>query len=86
MAPNKKGGAQTDPSISIISKAEVEARGKGTLEDIDSYTPSFKSEKRVFFTGLMFLTRLPCPGCRCSLLVLSQLFSLKPPPYLIKLN
>ena len=48
----------------MVSKAEVEARGKGTREDSDSYDIKnfWHCEKRVFLTGLMFLTRIPCPG------------------------
>lgn len=48
----------------MITKEEVEARGKGTAEDSDTYSTRrlWSCEKRVFFTGLMFLTRLPCPG------------------------
>ncbi|KAG2444858.1 hypothetical protein HXX76_001599 [Chlamydomonas incerta] len=46
-----------------ISKEEVEARGAGTDDHGDTYTRNrfAWSEWRVFFTGLMFLTRLPVP-------------------------
>ena len=51
-------------SAGMITKAEVEARGRGTRENTDSYdTKQFwKSEYRVFWTGVLFLTRLPCPN------------------------
>lgn len=62
--------AATDSQLaqgSVISAAEVAARGSGTAESEDTYASAtlgelWRSEKRVFFTGLMFLTRLPCPG------------------------
>jgi len=38
MAPNKRGAKAADASEgSIIKAAEVEARGRGTKEDGDSY-------------------------------------------------
>jgi adenosylcobinamide-GDP ribazoletransferase len=48
----------------MITKEEVEARGRGTRENSDSYNPKqfWKSEYRVFWTGVLFLTRLPCPS------------------------
>eukprot|EP00873_Tetraselmis_striata_P005069 jgi/Tetstr1/425333/TSEL_015782.t1 len=65
MAPNKRGGPlKSSPAEGgMISKEEVEARGTGTKEDQDTYDSSqfLFSEVRVCFTGLMFLTRLPCP-------------------------
>jgi adenosylcobinamide-GDP ribazoletransferase len=48
----------------MITKEEVEARGRGTRENSDSYDSKrfWKSEYRVFWTGVLFLTRLPCPN------------------------
>lgn len=48
----------------MITKEEVEARGSGTREGHDTYDPRrpLLSELRVFFTGIMFLTRLPVPA------------------------
>jgi hypothetical protein len=61
MAPNKRGGPLTPIAQSVISNAEVAARGSGTNEAEDSYAGNVQSEIRVFFTGLLFLTRLPAP-------------------------
>jgi len=60
MAPNKRGG----PQGSVLSHEEVAARGRGTPEEegTDSYDGTWGAELRVFFTGLMFLTRLPVPA------------------------
>jgi nicotinate-nucleotide--dimethylbenzimidazole phosphoribosyltransferase len=52
---------ESDPTR-IIKKDEIDARGSGTTENFDTYRFSLKSEIRVFFTSLMFLTRLPCPS------------------------
>jgi adenosylcobinamide-GDP ribazoletransferase len=63
-----KGTALPEPydiaSAGMITKAEVEARGRGTRENSDSYDSKtfWKSEYRVFWTGVLFLTRLPCPN------------------------
>jgi hypothetical protein len=46
---------------SVISKEEIESRGSGTDEDRDTYVASLRGEKRVFFTAVIFLTRLPVP-------------------------
>lgn len=46
---------------SVISKQEIETRGSGTNEDRDTYVPGLRGEKRVFFTAVIFLTRLPVP-------------------------
>ncbi|GFR39615.1 hypothetical protein Agub_g77 [Astrephomene gubernaculifera] len=53
-----------DFASSVITKEEVEARGAGTDDCGDTYDPRrfWWSEYRVFFTGLMFLTRLPAPS------------------------
>jgi len=61
-ATNGSSGGTYDGSV--ISKEEVEARGCGTEDDGDTYDSNriFHCEKRVFYTGIMSLTRLPCPG------------------------
>lgn len=51
----------------MITKEEVEARGSGTQEHGDTYDAStlrsrLRCELRVWWTGLMFLTRLPVPA------------------------
>jgi cobalamin synthase len=48
----------------IRSRAEVESRGTGSAvrTPIDEFEDRPRDELRCFFTGLMFLTRLPCPG------------------------
>ncbi len=48
---------------SVISKQEIEDRGAGTSEDRDTYPeyPWLRAEKRVFFTAVIFLTRLHVP-------------------------
>lgn len=48
MAPNKRGGPISEV---ILSPDEVAARGRGTVEDADSYDGSRAAELRVFFTG-----------------------------------
>ncbi|KAF5840143.1 hypothetical protein DUNSADRAFT_17627 [Dunaliella salina] len=62
MAPNARGSVGSNGGV--INSAEVEARGRGTKEDKDTYDRKRRlwSEYRVFFTGVMFLTRLPCPS------------------------
>lgn len=48
-----------------ISKSDVSLRGTGTSQDssTDTYEGfSLYSETRVFFSAMMFLTRLPCPS------------------------
>lgn len=75
MAPNKRGVVKNDSAVlddpppydyasSVITKEEIEARGSGTKEAGDTYDRKrwLWSERRVFFTGLMFLTRLPVPA------------------------
>lgn len=72
MAPNKRGqkpqeengDGPHDYASSVITKEEVEARGSGTREARDTYDAGrpLRSELRVFYTGLMFLTRLPVPA------------------------
>ncbi|GBF88539.1 adenosylcobinamide-GDP ribazoletransferase [Raphidocelis subcapitata] len=64
MAPNKRGGPQRGTDSSVLSAEEIAARGCGTDEGegTDSYDGSLAAEVRVFFTGLMFLTRLPVPA------------------------
>lgn len=58
MAPNKRGGpisgdaaAQALREASVISAAEIAARGSGTSETADSYKGSCRDELRVFLTG-----------------------------------
>ncbi|KAJ1635724.1 cobalamin-5-phosphate synthase-domain-containing protein [Pavlovales sp. CCMP2436] len=52
-----------DESWGMISSEEVRARGVGTKETmVDEFMAGPKSELRCFFTGMMFVTRLPCPG------------------------
>eukprot|EP00198_Chlamydomonas_reinhardtii_P000775 XP_001690110.1 predicted protein [Chlamydomonas reinhardtii] len=64
---NGEAAAAAEPcdfaSGGMISKEEVEARGAGTDDPGDTYSRArfAWSEWRVFFTGLMFLTRLPVP-------------------------
>ena len=48
----------------VLTKAEVAGRGTGTavrtpLEDFEAQP---RDEARAFLSGVMFLTRLPCPG------------------------
>jgi len=47
-----------------ISPAEVASRGTGsaTRTPLEEFEAQPNSEVRCFFTGLMFITRLPCPG------------------------
>jgi adenosylcobinamide-GDP ribazoletransferase len=63
LAPEPYDIASAPKNEGMITKAEVEARGRGTRENSDSYDASkyWKSEYRVFWTGVLFLTRLPCP-------------------------
>lgn len=53
MAPNKRGAA-AGTATSMISKREIEARGSGTKDDVDTYDSNrvIWSEIRVFFTGM----------------------------------
>lgn len=46
----------------MIDADEVRARGTGTTSVVDDFVASPNSELRCFFTGMMFVTRLPCPG------------------------
>ncbi|KAG8460596.1 hypothetical protein KFE25_011371 [Diacronema lutheri] len=75
MAPNnalrdksaeEKEGLQakaSGESWGMVSAAEVRARGTGTTASpIDEFVAAENSELRCFFTGMMFVTRLPCPG------------------------
>jgi adenosylcobinamide-GDP ribazoletransferase len=75
MAPNnalrektddEKDGLQAkadDESWGMVSAAEVRARGTGTKSSaVDDFVAAENSELRCFFTGMMFVTRLPCPG------------------------
>lgn len=47
-----------------VSAAEVAARGTGSAKKtpLEEFEAKPNSELRCFFTGLMFITRLPCPG------------------------
>lgn len=50
-------------SWGVVSKEEVAARGSGTTSSpIDDFNAQNHSELRTIFTGIMFITRLPCPG------------------------
>lgn len=67
-AKSPKAKKSTDPPVndnsqSVISKQEIEDRGAGTTEDTDTYLdmPFLRGEKRVFFTAVIFLTRLHVP-------------------------
>jgi len=65
-SPKAKKSTDTpvnDNSQSVISKQEIEDRGAGTSEDTDTYLdmPFVRWEKRVFFTAVIFLTRLHVP-------------------------
>ncbi|CAM9643209.1 unnamed protein product [Discosporangium mesarthrocarpum] len=66
MAPNRDGVRKRKDdgkSGGAISKEEVRARGTGVHSEVDDFLAGHAfSETRVFLTGLMFLTRLPCPG------------------------
>jgi len=55
------GGQPKQNPQSMISKEEIESRGSGTAEDRDTYQATLRGEKRVFFTAVIFLTRLPVP-------------------------
>ena len=46
------------------SRSEVTSRGTGSAvrTPIDEFEARPRNELRCFFTGVMFLTRLPCPG------------------------
>ena len=48
----------------MIDKSTVAARGTGTAvkTPLEEFENKEKSEVRTFFTALMFVTRLPCPG------------------------
>ena len=48
----------------MIDKSEVASRGTGTAirTPLDEFEAKEKSEVRAFWTAVMFLTRLPCPG------------------------
>ena len=48
----------------MVDKAEVAARGTGTARrtPLEEFEAQEHSELRAFWTGMMFLTRLPCPG------------------------
>ncbi|KXZ55222.1 hypothetical protein GPECTOR_3g364 [Gonium pectorale] len=62
-ARDQDAAEPNDYASGVITKAEVEARGSGTDDHGDTYNSKqfWWSEYRVFFTGLMFLTRLPVP-------------------------
>jgi len=49
---------------SMVPEAEVRARGVGTVvrTPLEEFESRPRSELRNFWTGVMFLTRLPCPG------------------------
>jgi adenosylcobinamide-GDP ribazoletransferase len=59
-------GAATDGAGadggSAVPRAAVEARGRGTRERGDTHDGSARAELRVFWTAVMFFTRLPCPA------------------------
>ncbi|CAK0790466.1 unnamed protein product [Prorocentrum cordatum] len=48
----------------MVSSAEVAARGTGSAArtPLEEFEARPNNEVRCFFTGLMFVTRLPCPG------------------------
>ena len=48
----------------MVDRAEVASRGTGTAvrTPLEEFEARDHSELRAFFTSLMFLTRLPCPG------------------------
>jgi adenosylcobinamide-GDP ribazoletransferase len=60
---SETSSAVHDNDLSVISKKEIEDRGAGTDEDTDTYVdlPFLRGEKRVFFTAVIFLTRLNVP-------------------------
>ncbi|CAM9551545.1 unnamed protein product [Chrysoparadoxa australica] len=65
MAPNRDGvpDKRKKGEGGAVTKEEVAARGTGVHSVVDDYiSGNVFSEVRVFFTGLMFLTRLPCPS------------------------
>ena len=49
---------------SVLSKSEVTSRGTGSAvrTPLDEFEARPRDEIRCFWTGVMFLTRLPCPG------------------------
>jgi hypothetical protein len=53
-----------DMCIFVFSRAEVTSRGTGSAvrTPIEEFEARPRNELRCFFTGVMFLTRLPCPG------------------------
>lgn len=51
-----------EESWGMVAPEEVRARGTGTNSAVDDFVASPNSELRCFFTGMMFVTRLPCPG------------------------
>jgi len=46
----------------MVSKDEVASRGVGTSSPVETFCNAPQNEVKVFFGGMMFLTRLPCPG------------------------
>eukprot|EP00802_Teleaulax_amphioxeia_P016451 Tamp_16571.p1 GENE.Tamp_16571~~Tamp_16571.p1 ORF type:complete len:357 (-),score=39.33 Tamp_16571:381-1331(-) len=57
-------GAGVQGASSVLSRSEVTSRGTGSAvrTPIDEFEARPRNELRCFFTGVMFLTRLPCPG------------------------
>lgn len=45
-------GRKDDNPQSVISKVEIASRGSGTDEASDTYEPTLRGEKRVFFTAV----------------------------------
>lgn len=48
----------------MVDRSEVEGRGTGSAKrtPLEEFEARPRDELRCFFTGVMFLTRLPCPG------------------------
>ena len=57
--------ANTDSfGAGAVSPSEIASRGTGSAKrtPLEEFESQPNSELRCFFTGLMFITRLPCPG------------------------
>ena len=57
-------GAGPQGPSSVLSRSEVKSRGTGSAvrTPLEEFEARPRDELRCFFTGVMFLTRLPCPG------------------------
>mmetsp|Transcript_91973 Transcript_91973/g.134418 ORF Transcript_91973/g.134418 Transcript_91973/m.134418 type:complete len:395 (+) Transcript_91973:11-1195(+) len=57
-------GAAPGGQSSVLNRDEVTSRGTGSAvrTPVDEFVARPRDELRCFWTGIMFLTRLPCPG------------------------